>query len=124
LPKARVLGSGSPEVEAPEVKERCHLVIIKDNRDGKLMALILWERWQREHIGSRHGVTKEDFDTAWHDPDREDFEQRTDERYGPYFASLGYTADGRLLEMIWRWQQQRPGQGEVWPITAYFIEED
>ena len=88
------------------------------------MAVILWERWQKDHIIRRHGVSKEDFDQAWHDPDRQELEQRIDEEYGPYIVSLGYTEDRRLLEMIWRWQEQLPELDEVWPITAYFVEED
>ena len=88
------------------------------------MAVILWEHWQKDHITRRHGVSREQFDQAWHDPDRQELEQRHDALYGPYFASLGYTEDGRLLEMIWRWQHQLNELGEVWPITAYFIDED
>jgi hypothetical protein len=29
-------------------------------------------------------------------------------------------SDGRLIEMVWRWQHQDEGQA-VWPITAYFV---
>lgn len=88
------------------------------------MAVVLWGVWQREHIARRHDVSREQFDEAWHDPLREDLEQSVHEQHGPYFLSLGYTADGRLLEMLWRWQHQSDDPGEVWPITAYFVEED
>jgi hypothetical protein len=88
------------------------------------MATILWTSYQEDHITRRHGVAVEHFDQAWHNPGRDDFAEAVDDEYGPYFESLGYTDDGQLLEMVWRWQAQRPELGELWPITAYFVDED
>ena len=88
------------------------------------MAVILWGAYQEEHITMRHGVSAEDFDEAWHDPQREEIDPGMHPQHGPYFRSLGYTDDGSLLEMVWRWQDQRLELDEVWPITAYFVEED
>jgi hypothetical protein len=64
-------------------------------------------------------VTARQFQEAWDDPDREDLAEEDDPDWGPYFRSVGATSDGRLIEMVWRWQHQEEGTA-VWPITAYF----
>jgi len=84
------------------------------------MADILWLRWQVQHIERRHGVTAQQVQQAWDDPDREDLADEEDPEWGPYFRSVGATSDGRLIEMVWRWQYQEEGRA-VWPITAYFL---
>jgi hypothetical protein len=86
------------------------------------MPWIIWEAYQHDHITRRHQVSSADFEEAWLDPDRQDIQQKFHETFGPYFESLGYTADGRLLEMIWRWQSQDQETELVWPITAYFVD--
>ncbi len=83
------------------------------------MADILWLRWQVQHIERRHGVTARKFQQAWDDPDREELAEENNPEWGPYFRSVGETSDGRLIEMVWRWQHQDEGR-VVWPITAYF----
>ena len=70
------------------------------------------------HIENRHGVTAGEFQEAWDDPDREDLAEEEDPEWGPYFRSMGVASDGRLIEMVWRWQGQEEGRA-VWPITAY-----
>ena len=79
------------------------------------MPFIYWTGYQERHITKRHGVEPNDFDEAWNR--REDLYEFVHRKRGPYFESLGFTNKGRLLEMIWRWQN-----GDVWPITAYFVE--
>lgn len=87
------------------------------------MAWIVWAEWQRDHIERRHAVTREHFEEAWHDPARVDGDMKNHETHGPFYESLGNAADGRLLEMVWRWQDQDKTLDEVWPITAYFVED-
>ena len=70
-----------------------------------------------EHITRRHGVSAEDFDVAWHDPERVDLVEELHERHGPYWVSIGSAAVGKALKMVWRWQGRG---GTVWPITAFF----
>jgi hypothetical protein len=84
------------------------------------MADILWLTWQVQHIERRHGVTARQFEEAWDDPHREELAEESDVEWGSYFLSVGSTFDGRLLEMVWRWQHHDAGD-EVWPITAYFV---
>jgi hypothetical protein len=81
------------------------------------VAQIVWGRWQREHIADRHGVSPQDFDAAWHDPDRVDLATERHEERGPYYVSIGAAALGKALKMVWRWHA---GGDAVWPITAYF----
>jgi hypothetical protein len=83
------------------------------------MADILWLKWQVQHVERRHGVTARQFQEAWDDPDREELAEEDDPEWGPYFRSMGSTSDGRLIEMVWRWQDEGEG-GAVWPITGYF----
>jgi hypothetical protein len=83
------------------------------------MADILWRPWQVEHIERKHHVSAQEFEEAWDDPNREDLAQDDHPEWGPYFRSLGPTSDGRLLEMLWRWQNLEEGNA-VWPITAFF----
>ncbi len=83
------------------------------------MADILWRTWQTQHIEVGHGVSALEFEQAWDDPDREDVSEEPHPEWGPYFRSLGSTADGRSIEMLWRWQDHEEGVA-VWPITAYF----
>lgn len=83
------------------------------------MADILWQAWQARHIEARHGVSAREFEEAWDDPERDDLSEEPHPEWGPYFRSLGATADGRLIEMLWRWQDHENGLA-VWPITAYF----
>jgi len=80
------------------------------------VANIIWGKWQEEHIGKKHRVSAQDFDDAWHDPEREDLEEEYHEQNGPYTISVG-CARGKGLVMVWRWQQNVDA---VWPITAYF----
>jgi len=75
---------------------------------------ILWTSYQEAHIFVRHGVSDQDFMEAW--GAREDFGGGDDPDYGPYTESVGCTLDDRVIEMIWRWQDD-----DVWPITAYFV---
>lgn len=82
------------------------------------MAEVIWGRWQVRHIARRHGVTGGDFDQAWHDPHREDFQVEVDVVHGECMLSHGFTNDDRLLEMLWRFQEGDPSV--VFPITAYF----
>ncbi len=70
-----------------------------------------------EHITRRHGVSAEDFDVAWHVPERVDLVEELHERHGPYWVSIGSAAVGKALKMVWRWQGRG---GTVWPITAFF----
>lgn len=83
---------------------------------------IYWTREQRRHIEKRHGVTAQDFEEAWDDPNREDLAEEEDPVWGPYKLSMGCTSGGRIVEMVWRWQGQGQDEGtrSVWPITAYF----
>lgn len=81
------------------------------------VAEIAWGAWQREHISERHGVSARDFDVAWHDPERRDLATAQYPRRGAYYVSIGLSAGGEPLKMVWRWHDR----GEVvWPITAYF----
>ena len=84
------------------------------------MADILWLRWQVRHIERRHGVTAQQFEEAWDDPNREEVAEENDPDWGSYFRSIGSTSDGQLVGMVWRWQRHDEG-GAVWPITAYFV---
>ena len=84
------------------------------------MADILWLKWQVQHIERRHGVTARQFQDAWDDPDREELAEEEDPEWGLYFRSMGAASDGRLIEMVWRWQRQDEGRA-VWPVTAYFV---
>ena len=81
------------------------------------MASIAWGPWQTEHITKRHRVSARDFDAAWHDPERRDLAEEVHEDHGPYYVSVGSSALGKALIMVWRWQD---GDMMVWPITAYF----
>lgn len=81
------------------------------------MAGIAWGPWQVKHISKRHGVSAQDFDTAWHDPERRDLAEQLHAKHGPYWLSVGCAALGKPLMMVWRWQQR---DSAVWPITAYF----
>jgi hypothetical protein len=81
------------------------------------VAVIAWGPWQIEHITRRHGVTAQQFDTAWHDPERRDLAEQRHERHGPYYVSIGGAAIGKPLKMVWRWQRR---EGTVWPITSFF----
>lgn len=81
------------------------------------MAEILWTSWQKDHIEKEHGVSREDFDSAWHDPRRHDLAEESHEKHGPFYKSVGAAIGGRALMMIWRWQGQTDA---VWPITAFF----
>lgn len=83
------------------------------------MSGIHWERWQKEHIEKGHGVAATDFEEAWDDPGREDLAEEEHPDWGPFTRSIGATSDGRLVEMLWRWQSQAEGAA-VWPITAFF----
>lgn len=83
------------------------------------MAEILWLAWQLRHIQARHGITAREFEEAWDDPGREDLESADQDSQGPYVLSVGSTSDGRVVVMLWRWQQRPEGRA-VWPITAYF----
>lgn len=83
------------------------------------MSEIHWKRWQREHIEKRHGVTATDFEEAWDDPGREDLAEEEHAEWGSFIRSIGATSDGRLVEMLWRWQGQVESEA-VWPITAFF----
>ena len=83
------------------------------------MSDILWMRWQVQHIERRHGVTARQLQGAWDDPDREEVAEEEDPKWGPYVRSVGATSDGRLIEMVWRWQYQDEDRA-VWPITASF----
>ena len=86
------------------------------------MAWIVWEEWQRSHIHERHGVTEQVFDEAWHDRDRTELACEEHMEHGPYYRSMGLTYDGRIVEMVWRYQAQDEESQVVWPITAYFVE--
>lgn len=77
---------------------------------------ILWTSYQQEHIEERHSVGLAEFQQAW--LDRDDLEEYPHPN-GSYWQSFGFTDDGRLLELVWRWNGDA-----VWPITAYFPEED
>jgi len=68
----------------------------------------------------RHGVTAQQFEEAWDDPNREELAEENDPDWGSYFRSIGSTSDERLVGMVWRWQRHDEG-GAVWPITAYFV---
>ena len=81
------------------------------------MAVIAWGPWQVEHITRRHGVSAEDFDASWHDPERVDLLQGYHKRHGPYWVSIGCAALGQPMKMVWRWHD---GVETVWPITAFF----
>jgi hypothetical protein len=83
------------------------------------MTDILWLRWQTAHIERRHGVSAREFEEAWDDPNREGLSEDDDPERGPYFRSIGATSEGRVIEMVWRWQRGADGDA-VWPITAYF----
>jgi len=87
------------------------------------VAWIVWENWQRTHVSRRHGVTKRLFDQAWHDPGREELAKGKHKKHGPYYRSIGSTEDGRIVEMVWRYQDQDEASQIVWPITAYFHDE-
>jgi uncharacterized DUF497 family protein len=80
------------------------------------VAEIIWVRWQQDHITKKHRVSPQDFDEAWHDPERVDLDEEYHEQNGPYTISVG-CARGKGLIMVWRWQR---GSDAVWPITAYF----
>jgi len=77
---------------------------------------ILWTGYQEKHITQRHGITATEFEEAW--LNREDSFEGHHPRHGPYFESMGFTQSGRLLEMVWRWQDR-----DVWPITAYGVDD-
>jgi hypothetical protein len=79
------------------------------------VADVLWGRWQDDHILRRHGVSPTDFDTAWHDPNRRDLDEKRHQMHGPYYVSVGWARLGKPLKMVWRWQGSA-----VWPITAFF----
>ena len=79
------------------------------------MTEILWGPYQEHHIADRHGVTAEQFETAW--VDRVDVVVRSDGSY----ESLGATDDGREVYLVWRWDVFDPSR--VFPITAYFLPE-
>ena len=81
------------------------------------MAVIAWGPLQMKHITHRHGGSAEDFDAAWHDPERVDLAEEFHERHGPYRVSIGSAAVGKPLKMVWRWQER---SRTVWPITAFF----
>jgi len=81
------------------------------------VAVIAWGPWQVEHITRRHGVSAEDFDASWHDPERVDLLQGYHKRHGPYWVSIGCAALGQPMKMVWRWHD---GVETVWPITAFF----
>lgn len=83
------------------------------------MTDILWRAFQVEHIEERHGVSAEEFEEAWDDPSREDLAQEPDLEWGTSYRSLGSTSDGRVVVMIWRWQDLDGGSA-VFPITAFF----
>jgi hypothetical protein len=78
---------------------------------------IIWGDYQEDHITRRHRITREMFRAAWHD--RVDADELEDPDHGPYAESYGFTEDERLMEMVWRWWK-----GRVWPITAYFPDEE
>jgi hypothetical protein len=78
---------------------------------------VAWGAWQVEHIAKRHGVSTQDFDTAWHDPERKDLAEERHKDHGPYYVSIGSAALGKPLKMVWRWQKRG---SMVWPITAFF----
>jgi uncharacterized DUF497 family protein len=80
------------------------------------VAEIIWIKWHESHITKRHGVSSQDFDDAWHDPERVDLEEEYHEQNGPYTISVGCTRRKGLI-MVWRWQGNSDA---VWPITAYF----
>jgi hypothetical protein len=82
------------------------------------VADIAWGPWQQEHITLRHGVSAQDFDTAWHDPDRRDLTTHHHPVNGTYYVSIGLASVGKPLKMVWRWQKRR--RDTVWPITAFF----
>jgi len=42
------------------------------------MADILWLKWQVQHIQRRHGVTAQQFEEAWDDPNREELAEEND----------------------------------------------
>lgn len=74
---------------------------------------ILWGPYQEHHISSRHGVTAEQFESAW--VDRVDLRVRPDDSY----ESVGATDDGHEVYLVWRWDIFDPDR--VFPITAYFL---
>jgi len=80
------------------------------------LADIFWTAYQEQHITKRHGLSETDFEEAW--DDRVDTFEGNHPN-GTYFESVGFTNNGKLIEMVWRWQDEA-----VWPITAYFVEED
>lgn len=80
------------------------------------MGDIIWTSYQQDHITKRHDVTATDFEEAWHD--RNDIFENEHYEHGAYFESVGCTENGRILILIWRWQDD-----DVWPITAYSEEE-
>ena len=77
---------------------------------------IIWIKWQETHITKKHGVSSQDFDDAWHDPERVNLEEEYHDQTGPYTISVG-CARGKGLIMVWRWHRNADA---VWPITAYF----
>ena len=80
---------------------------------------IIWSSYQKRHIERRHHVTEREFGEAWRSRDpTEDEPGAIHPTHGPSTASFGFTAEDRVLKLLWRFQHQDPAQG-VFPLTAY-----
>jgi len=79
------------------------------------MAEFLWIDWNLQKIDDRH-LSADEVEFAWEK--RVDVKRRTHAIHGQYFESLGECPSGRIIRIIWRYNQGGD-RNLVFVITAY-----
>lgn len=75
----------------------------------------LWIDFNLQKIDN-HGLSANDVEEAWRN--RQDLIRRIHPVNGPYTESLGMCPSGRVIKIVWRYNDGANGR-EVFVITAY-----
>jgi hypothetical protein len=79
------------------------------------MPEFLWIDWNQQKIDN-HNLSVGEVEFAWHR--RVDVKKRTHATQGQYFESLGECPSGRIIRIVWRYNQEGDRK-PVFVITAY-----
>ena len=80
------------------------------------MVEFIWIDYNRGKI-DHHALSTDEVEFAW--CKRQDFARGVDPKHGPYTESFGQCPSGRLIRIVWRYDEDIDGEMKVFIINAY-----
>jgi hypothetical protein len=80
------------------------------------MAEFIWIDFNLDKIDS-HALSSDEVEFAWRN--RSDFAAGVDPVHGPYTESFGRCPSGRVIKIIWRYDEDIDGETKVFVVNAF-----